>query len=69
MKKQKHLNLESRSIIELTKNNSFKGIALLLNKDCTTISKEIRSHIVFEKTGAYEKAFYRSITAQKEYDL
>lgn len=59
MKKQKHLNLEARSIIELelTKNNSFKGIALLLNKDCTTISKEIRSHIVFEKTGAYGKAF------------
>lgn len=51
MKKQKHLNLDARSIIELelTKNNSFNGIALLLNKDCTTISKEIRSHIVFEK--------------------
>lgn len=59
MNKQKHLNLESRSIIELelSKGTSFKAIALLLGKDCTTISKEIRAHRVYEKVGAYSKAF------------
>lgn len=59
MTKQKHLNLDARTAIELElgKANSFKGIGLLLGKDCTTISKEVRAHRVFEKTGAYGKAF------------
>ena len=59
MTKQKHLNLNARVAIELElgKANSFKSIGLLLGKDCTTISKEVRAHRVFQKTGAYGKAF------------
>ena len=59
MNKQKHLNLEARILIEtlLNERNSFKSIARHLNKDCTTISKEVRSHICFDKTGAYGRAF------------
>ena len=53
MNKQKHLNLESRILIETQLNecNSFKGIARILGKDCTTISKEVKNHIFFQKTG------------------
>ncbi len=59
MNNQKHLTLESRCIIEtqLNERNSFKGIARLLGKDCTTISKEVKSHICFDKTGAFGKSF------------
>lgn len=59
MNKQKHLNLESRIIIEtkLNEGEGFKAIGRLLNKDCTTISKEVKNHISFEKSGAYGKAF------------
>lgn len=59
MNKQKHLTQESRFIIEkeLLNHNSFKGIARLLGKDCTTISKEIRNHICFEKTGGFGRCF------------
>lgn len=59
MNKQKHLNLESRIIIEtkLNEGESFKAIGRLLNKDCTTISKEVKNHISFEKSGSYGKAF------------
>ena len=59
MNKQKHLTLEARILIEtlLNERNSFKSIARHLEKDCTTISKEIKSHIFFEKTGTYGKAF------------
>ena len=42
---------------QLNQHNSFKGIAKLLGKDCTTISKEIKNHICFEKSGAVGKAF------------
>ncbi|MGF7142641.1 IS30 family transposase [Anaerotaenia torta] len=59
MKKQKHLTLDDRTNIQLELGNdsSFKSIGLLLGKDCTTISKEIRAHLLFEKTGSYGKAF------------
>lgn len=59
MNKQKHLTLEERAIIEveLGKKSSFKAIALLVGKDCTTISKEVRNHRYPEKTGAYGKSF------------
>ena len=44
MCKNKHLTLQERLTIEseLCRGNSFKKIGLLLDKDCTTISKEIR---------------------------
>jgi IS30 family transposase len=59
MCKNKHLSLEERFTIEreLGLNKSFKSIAKLINKDCITISKEIRSHYKIENTGAYGKAF------------
>lgn len=59
MNKQKHLNLESRLLIEtlLNERNSFKSIARHPGKDCTTISKEVKAHICFDKTGAYGRAF------------
>ena len=59
MMKQKHLTLEARILIEtlLNERNSFKSIARQLNKDCTTISKEIKSHIFFDKAGTFGKAF------------
>lgn len=55
----KHLMLEDRTTIqlELDKGTSFKEIASLLGKDCTTISKEVRKHISKEKTGAMGRAF------------
>ena len=59
MNKQKHLNLEARILIEtmLNAHHSFKSIARELGKDCTTISKEIKAHICFEKTGALGRSF------------
>ena len=59
MNNNRHLTLDSRITIEtqLNERNTFKGIARLLGKDCTTISKEVRNHICFEKTGAYGRAF------------
>lgn len=59
MNKQKHLTLESRVIIEtkLNEGESFKAIGRLLNKDCTTISKEVKNHFSFEKSGAFGRAF------------
>lgn len=65
MNKQKHLTLDSRIIIEtmLNEGESFKAIGRLLNKDCTTISKEIKNHISFEKSGAYGRSFNDCILA------
>ena len=59
MNKQKHLTLTSRITIEtmLNKGDSFKSIGRFLNKDCTTISKEVKNHICFEKSWAYGRAF------------
>lgn len=59
MSKNKHMSLENRTTIqaELDKGTSFKEIAIILDKDCTTISKEVRKHICKEKTGAMGKAF------------
>ena len=55
MSDQKHLTLEGRIIIEkgLDSRLSFKAIACAVNKDCTTISKEVRGHLSFEKKGSY----------------
>ena len=59
MSKNKHLTVEERTIIEteLHKRSSFKAIALLIGKDCTTVSKEVRAHRIPEKTGGFGKAF------------
>lgn len=59
MSNNKHMNLEARATIqqELDKGSSFKSIGALLEKDCTTISKEVRKHIFHEKTGTMGKGF------------
>lgn len=61
--KHKHLTLDERITIQnsLNEHMSFKGIGLLLGKDCTTISKEIKSHISFIKKGAPYRPFNNCI--------
>ena len=58
MCKNKHLTLQERLTIEseLWRRSSFKKIALLLEKDCTTISKEVRKHIEIKETGSRGKS-------------
>lgn len=48
MPNNKHLTLDNRTTIETMLNlqSSFKEIAAALDKDPSTISKEIRSHLV-----------------------
>ena len=59
MAKYKQMTLEDRITIErgLDNHQSFKAIASSIDKDCTTISKEVRSHLVFKKSGAYGRSF------------
>ncbi len=59
MNKNKHLVLDQRYVIEhsLNENMSFKSIGKLILKDCTTVSKEVKAHILFEKKGAPYKPF------------
>ena len=59
MNKHKHLNLEARILIQtlLNEHHSFKEIARQLGKDCTTISKEVKNHVCFEKAGAWGRSF------------
>ncbi len=53
MANNKHLSLDDRIIISvmLREHASFKAIAQVLDKDPSTISKEIRSHLVFRRVG------------------
>ena len=48
MNKNKHLVFDERYVIEhsLNKNMSFKAIGKQILKDCTTVSKEVKAHIV-----------------------
>ena len=57
--KNKHMSLHDRLEIELGLKNklSFKEIAKIINKDCTTVSKEIRSHLKIENRGAQGREF------------
>jgi len=63
----KHLTLDNRYTIEHSLNNcfSFKAIGRILGKDCTTISKEIRNHCIFKKTGSYGRPFNNCIHSSK----
>jgi len=56
---QKHLVLSDRIKIELglKESLSFKAIGRDLDKDCTTISKEVRYHFFIRKTGARGNPF------------
>ena len=53
MANNKHLTIDNRCTIQTMLNDkaSFKAIADVLDKDPSTISKEIRSHLVFRKIG------------------
>ena len=55
----KHLTLSERKEIEvlLKEAKSFKEIGRNIGKDCTTISKEIRYHLVERKSGAWGQAY------------
>lgn len=57
--KKTHLSLEDRITIShmLSEGQSFKRIALAVGKDCTSISREVRSHLLFKKTGGYGRPF------------
>lgn len=59
MRKNKHLSIEERSTIKVMLDSaaSFKTIAKKLGRDCTTISKEVRNHLIFQKTGCYGRPF------------
>lgn len=53
------MNSHDRIIIDnaLKDNLSFKAIARILNKDCTTISKEVRKHIKIRNIAGYGRIF------------
>lgn len=59
MANQKHLAAHDRITIEngLKNNESFKAIAKKLDKDCTTISKEVKKNLSVRKTGAFGRPF------------
>ncbi len=59
----KHLSLDERLTIEreISLGKSFKYIGSLLNKDCTTISKEIRNHFKTKESGGYGRVFNNCI--------
>lgn len=59
MNKNKHMDFSIRQTIEHSLNDklTFKAIGNKVGKDCTTISKEVRLHLVFEKKGAPYRPF------------
>lgn len=59
MSNNKHLSFDDRLTIEnnLSLSKSFKYIGRLLDKDCTTISKEIRNHYKVMNTGSVGRRF------------
>ena len=59
MRKNKHLSADERFTIMKMLNDSasFKEIGRILGRDCTTISKEVRNHIVFKKSGCFGHSF------------
>ncbi len=65
--KNKHLSFDDRLEIEkgLKENKSFKQIGKDIGKDCTTISKEIKKHIIYKDTGAVGRPFFDCIYRNK----
>jgi len=55
----KHFSLSERISIEtyLREGYSFKAIGRELNRNCTTIAKEVKNHITYKKTGGYGRVF------------
>ena len=56
---KKHMTLENRYTIYhmLNEGSPFKKIADAIDKNCTSISREIRGHLIYKKSGAYSHAF------------
>ena len=54
-----HMTLSDRVRIQsgLERSESFKKIAKAIDKDCTTVSREVRSHAVTERTGGRGKSY------------
>ena len=54
-----HLSLDDRITIShmLSQQCSFKQIALAVGRNCTSISREVRNHIIFKKTGGYGRCY------------
>lgn len=69
--KNKHLSLQERFEIEngLNQRLSFKEIGKNIDKNCTTISREIRNHYITKNTGGIGRQFnnciYRKICPNK----
>ena len=61
MSKNKHIVLDDRYQIEHGLNSRlfFKAIGRMVGKNCTTISKEIKSHLVFVKNAILSAASIR----------
>ena len=59
MSNNKHLSFDDRLSIEkyLTLSKSFKYIGNVLDKDCTTISKEVRNHLKVVNSGSVGRRF------------
>ena len=57
--KHKHLSQDDRHQIRqcLDKGDSFKEIARVLGRDCTTVSKEVKARRIFEQKGCYGRPF------------
>ena len=57
--KNTHLSLNDRLTISdmLSEQQSFKQIALAVDKNCTSISREVKNHMEFKKTGGYGRTF------------
>lgn len=58
--KNKHLSFDDRLEIEkgLNENLSFKQIGKNIGKDCTTVSKEIKNHIIFKNSDTIGRLFF-----------
>lgn len=58
--KNKHLSFSDRLEIEkgLNERQSFKQIGKNIGKDCTTVSKEIKNHIIYKDSGAVGRPFF-----------
>ena len=59
----KHLSLEERFEIEngLNQRLSFKKIAININKNCTTIAREVKNHYITKNTGGIGRHFNNCI--------
>ncbi len=59
MRKNKHLSIEEHFTIKsmLDQSASCKAIARFLGRNCTTLSKEVQSHLIFKKTGYFDRLF------------